>query len=211
LTREYLDFRIRSNTRFISHISDIVHAGDMEFGTNFYDPKFDPAYIYAIDIQKMTTVQDYILFENHALPANDGNKHNGYIEEFINQEEINKPVFVVSYEHGVGMSPQFEQWHLDNLFSEAETSNFNLCLKGGEFTTDGVWHCLYIDDLQPPRRDKKLPRNHVNQEAEALQVALNFRLFRWILKRVYNPFYRIAFEWRIFRFIVHIVYDTTLK
>lgn len=211
LTRAYLQFRMESNTAFISTVADAVHRGNMEFGTNFYDPKFDPSYIYAIDLQEKTAIQDYILFENHALPRDDGKKHNGYVEDLIIEQSIEKPVFVVSYHHGVGMAPQFTQNELDNLFSEAAQGNFNLCLKGGEFTTNGVWHCLYLDGLQQPRTDKQLHRQEVNQDVDILHTLLQLGAFRRFLKRFYNPLFTVAFEWRILRFLIRLAYDAVLK
>ena len=211
LTNEYLQFRVRANTRFIKKLSEVTHAGNMEFGSNFYDPKFDPTYIYAIDLKEMTDVQDYILFENHSLPTDNGDRHNGYIEELIEEWGIDKDVFVVSYENGVGMSPQFTQNQIDNLFSEAENANFNVCLKGGEFTTNGIWHSLYLDDLQTPQSNKVLPRKRLNLHSDMLQFVLQFAWFRSLVKRHYNRLYYVAFEWRICRFLVRLAYDTTLK
>lgn len=211
LTQEYLNFRVRANTCFITTLSEATRAGGMAFGTNYYDPKFDPTYIYAIDISAKSAVQDYVLFENHALPLDNGKRHNQYIQELIEDYPIEKPVFVVSYREGVGMSPQFDQNDLDNLFSEAHGANFMLCLKGGEFTTKGVWHCLYLDDLQPPRRDKVLPRLPVETESQLINILTGLRPARYILKRYYNPLFRVAFEWPICRFMLNVVYDTTLK
>lgn len=211
LTRSYLDFRVRSNTAFIKRLADVVHAGGMEFGTNFYDPKFDPTHIYGINLAETAAVQDYVLFENHALPRDDGRKHNGYIDEIVGQVYPDKPVFVVSYDQGVGMAPQFTQNQLDNLFSEAANARFSMCLKGGEFTTDGIWHCLYLDDLQEPRRDKVLPRPEVKQQSDVVAFLLSLDFVRMFLKRYYNPIFRATFEWRILRIILKVVYDSVLK
>ena len=210
LTHAYLDFRVRSNTRYISRIADAVHEGGMEFGTNFYDPKFDPTYIYGIDIKALAEVQDYLLFENHALPSDDGKKHNGYVEDLIEREAITKPVFVVTYREGVGMSKQFTQDQIDNVFSEGATANFYVCLKGGEFTTNGVWHNLYLDGLHPARTDKPLTRLPQNLESDFVNNLLKIKPLRWYIKRNYNPIFRAAFEWRAARFLVNVAYSTTL-
>jgi len=211
LTATYLNFRVEANTRYIECLADVVHEGAMEFGSNFYDPKFDPKYIYAIDLDKKTAAQDYILFENHALPSSDGKKNNAYIERLIEKRKITKPVFVVSYRNGVGMAPQFAQEDLDNLYSEASKSNFLLCLKGSEFTTKNVWHNLYLDEYHLPQRNKLLPREEKESSLDALFFAMKVPAFRWVMKRYYNPLYRIAFEWKVCFFMVKIVYDTTLK
>jgi hypothetical protein len=211
LTAAYLDFRVQSNTAFISRLADVAHAGGMEFGTNFYDPKFDPTFIYAFDMVKLAQVQDYILFENHALPSSDGKVHNEYIEQLVETLEIDAPVFVVSYRNGVGMAPQFTQEELDNLYSEAAHANFHLCLKGGEFTTRKLWHSLYLDDLARPRQDKDLPRLPNKKADDVLQVAMRYAPLRSLLKRYYNPLYHAAFEWRALRLLVNLAYDLVLK
>jgi len=212
LTARYLDFRVQSNTRFVTQLADAAHAGGMEFGTNFYDPKFDPRYIYGIDMQAMTAVQDYVLFENHALPRNAGKKHNGYVEEVVERYQIDKPVFVVTYNQGVGFAPQFTQENIDNVFSEAAQASFNVCLKGGEFTTWRRWHCLYLDDLQPPNDSKRLPRlEHEDKQPDLVHYLLRIEPVRKFIKRNYNPLVSAVFEWQVFRFMLLIVYQIVLK
>jgi hypothetical protein len=211
LTDTYLNFRIKSNTEYVALLSDAAHRGNMEFGTNFYDPKFDPTHVYAIDLEAMVAHQDYVLFENHALPESDGSRHNEYIEEIVAERNWNKPAFLVSYREGVGMAPQFSQEDLDNLFSEAVQANFSLCLKGSEFTTNGVWHCMYLDDYASPERNKPLPRLPLSAEPDVIYPLLKIRLLRTLAKRYYNPIFRTVFEWRIFRDILNVVYDRVLK
>jgi hypothetical protein len=211
VTDAYLKFRVRANTQYVARMAAVAHEGGMEFGTNFYDPKFDPTFIYAIDLKAKSDIQDYILFENHSLPSSDGRINNCYVERVIRENEIEKPVFVVSYTNGVGMAEEFSQEDLDNLYSEAAESNFNLCLKGSEFTTGKVWHNLNPDLYTTPRRDKKLPRVEGAVRPDVVQVLLRARLIRAFLKRNYNPLVRVAFEWRLLRFLVNVVYDTVLK
>lgn len=211
LTREYLEFRIKSNTAFIKRVGEAAQAGGLEYGTNFYDPKFDPSYIYAIDLERTTAVQDYILFENHSLPREDGSRHNGYIEDLMESYNITKPVFVVSYHNGVGMAPQFTQAELDNLFSEAQNSTISLCLKGGEFTTNGIWHCLYLEELLPPLTNKSLERQPLKNDMGLMEKLLQITMIRSLLKRYYNPLFRVAFEWRMLRILINLTYDMVLK
>lgn len=211
LTNAYLDFRVRSNTAYAARLGEVTRAGGMEFGCNFYDPKFDPYYTYGIDIKAMAHHQDYILFENHSLPTDDGSKHNGYIEALIEKDIPDVPVFVVSYAQGVGLEPQYTQGQIDNLFSEGKNANFHVCLKGGEYTTRSVWHSLYLDDLSSPNFDKQLPRQELKQDSSIVNVVLGNPIARKLLKRYYNPTYTAAFEWRSLRFIVYLVYLTTLK
>lgn len=212
LTKCYLDFRVKSNTRFVTQLAMTAHAGGMAFGTNFYDPKFDPTFIYGIDLAEMAAVQDYVLFENHSLPRNAGRKHNGYINQVIEKYGIGKPTFVVTYHDGVGFAPQFTQSHIDNVFSEAAQANFLVCLKGSEFTTGGIWHCLYLDHLSKPNHAKPIPRHQPkSSELQLVEVLLTFAVFRQLAKRFYNPIVRVAFEWQIFRILLRIVYEVVLK
>lgn len=212
LTRAYLDFRMETNTRFIARLSDAAHRGGMEFGANLFDPKFDPRYIYGLDIKAMSEHMDYILFENHAMPTSDGRKGNAYIEDVMDRHGLDKPVFVVSYDNGVGMAPQFTQENIDNIFSEAARSRFNLSLKGSEYTTNGIWHNLRLEPLTQPRTDKvPAPRKHQRQKPDVLQILLKSQRIRRFTKRHYNRLYHTAFEWPPARLIVYVAYNLTLK
>lgn len=212
LTRAYLDFRTRSNTGFVARLADATHRGGMEFGANFFDPKFDPRYIYGIDLKAMEPHMDYILFENHSLPTSDGRKGNGYIDQVIEDYEIDKPVFVVSYDNGVGMAPQFSQEDIDNVFSEAVNSRFALSLKGSEYTTRGIWHNLRLEPLRQPRTDKSLdPSVPVKEKFDILQLLMKSRRLRQFTKRNYNRIFHTAFEWPPARLIVYIAYNLALK
>lgn len=211
ITRAYLDFRVRSNTAYVRHMADAAHEGGMEFGTNFYDPKFDPEYIYGIDLKAKSEVQDYVLFENHALPSSDGRINNCYIEDIIEQNEIEKPVFVVSYREGVGMSKAFSQEDFDNILSEAAVTSFRVALKGSEFTTNGVWHNLDPTRYDIPRTDKPLKRVRRSSNDDPVQALIRLGMIRRVMKHVYNPLTYVAFEWRAFRFILNVVYNAAIK
>jgi hypothetical protein len=212
VARAYLDFRVEANTDFIATMAEAAHSGGMVFGSNFYDPKFDPYSVYAIDLVRTAAVQDYVLFENHALPTSvDTRHHNQYIEELIDLYYPTKPVFVVSYKKGIGMAPQFTQEDIDNVFSEAAQSNFHVCLKGGEFTTKGIWHSLYLDDYRPPRYDVAFRRRPARRASRVVNRAVTFPLSRRLIRRYYNPLYTAAFEWRVARFLMKSAYDRLLR
>jgi len=211
LTQRYLAFRVDSNVAFVSQVAAVVHAGGMEFGTNFYDPKFDAHDTYGLDMTRMAAVQDYVLFENHALPTRDGKKNNRYVEQTIADHAFDVPAFVVSYAQGVGLEPQYTQEQFDNLFSEAARANFYPCLKGGEYTTNGVWHSLYLSGLRRPDASQPLPQVLAEPDHNLINLILRFNVFRWLIKRYYNPVYTAAFEKRALRVLVYIVYLTTLK
>jgi len=211
ITQTYLDFRVAANTRFINQLAETVHAGGMEFGTNYYDPKFNPRHIYGVDLNESSDSQDYILFETHALPRDDGRRHNGYIDKLMQSHSIDKPVFVVAYAHGVGMEPQFTQAQIDNIFSEGTNAQFHVCLKGSEFTTKRLWHNLYLDGLTTPQQDKPLRQIPPEDKVDPIQVLFRVALVRKLLKRYYNPVTHLAFESRLMRMILYVVYDLVIK
>jgi len=147
---KYLQFRLKSTLSFIKVVSDIVHKQGKEFGTNSYDPKFNTQHVYGTDVKKLEKYQDYILFENHSLPNRKRTRHNQYIQRFIETYKLSKPVFVVSYKKGIGFDSSYTQQELDLVFSEAEHSNFAVCLKGSEFVTKKIWHNLMPEKYRKP-------------------------------------------------------------
>src|SRR5690606_27508486 len=91
LTQKYLDFRASSMTQFIASLSTVAHLSKKEFGTNSYDPKFNPKYMYGIDLTAINKLQDYLLFENYSLPNRSGSINNKHIEKLANK--LTKPIF----------------------------------------------------------------------------------------------------------------------
>lgn len=146
---EYLQFRLDSISDFLQEMSVVAYTYKKDFGTNSYDPRFDTTYCYGIDLQKICSLQSYLLFENHSFP--DGKEiGNGYIDQLIIEEEFRKPVFVVSYQRGIGFDYEYKQSDINRLFSEGRQSLFFVCLKGSEYITRKVWHNLEVEKYQKP-------------------------------------------------------------
>lgn len=146
----YLDFRVKSTEQFIKEIAALVKASGKEFGTNSFDPKFEMEHVYGTRLQSLLNNQDYVLFENHSLPHK--KRDNAYIHKLIEKNNIDKPVFVVSYDKGIGFDKEYSQDTLNTVFSEAENSHFHICLKGSEYVTKKEWHNFLIKKYQKPQR-----------------------------------------------------------
>lgn len=146
---QYQKFRTNSTSQFLKKVAALVKQSGKEFGTNSFDPKFDMNHVYGTDLPEVQKIQDYILFENHSLPSSQ-KQNNSYIHTLIEERAIKKPVFVVSYNQGIGFDSAFSQEQVNRLFSESAHSLFQVCLKGSEFVTKGVWHNLRPENYQPP-------------------------------------------------------------
>src|SRR6185369_13087754 len=137
---------------FIEKLAYAVKRGNMEFGTNSFDPKFDTKVLLGTDLKRVEKLQDYMLFENHSLPS--GSRNNAYINEVINNNKFEKPVFVVSYKKGIGYDSQFSQTDLNNIYSEDKKLPFFACVKGSEYFTKGVWHNMRLEEIEKPVIDE---------------------------------------------------------
>jgi len=189
LTQNYLDFRINSVTNFISKISNVVRANNKEFGTNSFDPKFNIKYIFGTDLEKLISLQDYFLFENHSL--NFSGIDNGYINSISSQ--LIKPVFVVSYRKGIGYEPEYTQKDINNIYSEVNNFNFNSCIKGSEYNTNGIWHNLRINNYVKPVLNNTYFRTNL-VKGKKIPYLIKIKLIRKILSNIYNPFFRLYME-----------------
>src|SRR5258708_5886157 len=181
--------RVESLMDFLSEMSDLVHMGKMEFGTNSYDPKLDLKELIGVDLKKLEKIQDYILFENHSLPSL--KRNNLYINKI--SKEIIKPTFVLSYRDGVGMENEFSQRDFDNIYTEASRLNFYPCFKGSEFTSNNTWHNLYIEKYNKLKINKDFKEVETKQKTSSLKI-FNLPIAKWILKNYYNSFQTLFFE-----------------
>ncbi len=203
-TKKYLDFRVDSLTTFVSNISKIVHQSGKQFGTNSYDPKFNTNYVYGFDILKLERFQDYLLFENHALK-------DSYIDNnYIDQLELKKPVFILSYKKGIGFENEFTQHDFDLVYSEAKRSRFFPVIKASEFTTNAIWHNLTIERFSKPRVDLKytVPVGQ-NKNSFSLQI-MKHTIARSLVKRFYNQGYTLIMENKTIRPFMKFVYELVL-
>lgn len=164
LLQAYLDFRTQSLHSFLEKAAKIAHTHGKLFGSNSYDPKFDPRIVYGFEYDKLATLQDYLLFETHSFPNVDGSSNNFRAEQLAQQLPI--PIFALSYKHGISYDHQLSQAELELLKADADSHAFNLCIKGSEFVTDGVWHNLRLNEIKkiPKRTDATF--NQKNNGAE---------------------------------------------
>lgn len=198
VAREYLNFRARWVTEFLSPVSYLVRKEGLLFGTNSYDPKHDTKTMFGTDLKQLEKIQDYLLFENHSLPRKRGKRNNGYIDELA--KKIKKPVFVVSYKKGIGFDPHFSQKDIDRLYAEQKRSCFLLCLKGGEYLTRGIWHNLYIDRYNAPETDiADYGRISIKLYGKFLLKLIKIPFWKRFIRKYYNPAVRLYMENHIAR------------
>ncbi len=193
----YYNFRIDSILEFITKLSEVVHKGGMEFGTNSYDPKFDTKLLFGTDLKGLDKLQDYLLFENHSLPTN--RTSNAYINDLIHKYGLKKPVFVVSYKRGIGLDSEFSQIDFNNIYSEDKRLPFNACIKGSEYVTNGVWHNLRLEDVEKPVIDesKEFRPTEINTFPE--RMILKVPYIKSLLRKYYNPLFKLRMERKYFR------------
>ncbi|HEX9804134.1 MAG TPA: putative glycoside hydrolase, partial [Candidatus Dojkabacteria bacterium] len=196
----YLKFRLESTEKFLKKISKVAKNSNKEFATNSFDPKFDMNYTYGTDIEFIEKYQDYILFENHSFPSQ--NKNNKYIDEYAKSRGIKKDVFVVSYKNGIGFDKGYSQSDIDMIFSEAQNTRFNLCLKGSEYTTKRIWHNLEIKKLSKPKLVKSNYPKPVRLSAIYRVFFLKFLIKKYsntllylyfnnfLVRKILSPFYK---------------------
>jgi hypothetical protein len=204
ITKKFLEFRVSSLENFVQKISKIVHSHNKLFSTNSYDPKFNTKYVYGFDVVKLQKYQDYIFFENHAF-ANDS-IDNRYIDNL----KLRKPVFVVSYKKGIGFEKQYTQQDFDHIFSEAVTTKFFPVLKASEFTTNGIWHNLHLENLKKPNISILKRKAKNSQKQSKVLGLLQNSLIRRLAKSKYNQSYTLIMENRFMRPLITIVYELVL-
>lgn len=141
---EYLAFRARVMTGLAGQLANLVHKAGKKFGSNSFDGKLDSRVFTGAPWQELVEHQDYLLFENHDLPGEARN--NSHLTEVI--KSTKKPVFVVSYQKGIGREPQWSQRQYDRIASEAKLLGYAPCYKGTEYKTNGIWHNLKLKKLR---------------------------------------------------------------
>lgn len=164
ILQAYLDFRAQSLHSFLKKAASITHSHGKLFGSNSYDPKFDPRIVYGFEYEKLAQFQDYLLFETHSFPNADGSTNNLRAEQYAQQLPI--PVFALSYKNGISYDHQLSQSELELLKADADSHAFNLCIKGSEFVTDGVWHNLRLNEIKKIPELTDVTFNQKNKKSE---------------------------------------------
>lgn len=206
---KYFNFRVNCTSEFIEKLSNAVHRGGMEFGTNSFDPKFDTKILLGTDLKRIEKLQDYMLFENHSLPS--GTRNNVYINEIIEKNKFEKPVFVVSYKKGIGYDSQFTQQDFNNIYTEDKKFPFFAAIKGSEYFTNGVWHNLRLNELEKPTVDEsqEFKASDFNNFPERILLRLPF--FKQFLRKYYNPIFRLRMESSLFRKAMYVFAQMALR
>ena len=145
---DYVQFRARVMMEFVTSIATLVHSAGKEFGTNSFDPKYDSQITYGTNLHFLEQLQDYLLFENHSLPDFSQKRNNTYLLPLLQARK--KPVFIVSYNKGIGREPHYSQTDFDAIYTESKQLNYAPCYKASEFTTKKIWHNLFIEEFRKP-------------------------------------------------------------
>lgn len=144
----YNTFRATSTFSLLHQAKKICKRFKKQFGVNFYDPiSHDALYMYGYNLNQLAALVDYILIENFGLSFPEKNT-----AITMQLGQYHKPIFVVSYRHGIGVDQQWSQSDINKLFSQSEAENYAICLKVSEFITNNVWHTLRLQGLTPPTR-----------------------------------------------------------
>lgn len=217
--KQYTKFRIDSLYEFKKKISEITHRYKKEFGSNSLDPKFDSENYFGLDTHRSAQLQDYILFENHSIPSS--KRNNLYIDKIA--KEIHKPVFVVSYKHGIGFDGHFNQNDLNSIFTEASHLDFYPCIKGSEYIDNKTWNNFDPESFEKPLifdsflnikgyKKKKIREKHQNAFMKIMQsVILDNHFTRKVTNRTFNPFMRYYYNNKTFRKLFTWLYKIALK
>jgi hypothetical protein len=187
-------------------MATVTHEGGMAFGSNSYDPGFDTKSVFGTDLTEIAALQDYLLFENHAVPHASGSRGNEHAAEWVSD----KPVFVVSYQKGIGKEREFSQQDFDRMFSEANAGGFSPCIKGSEYVEKGTWHNLDPKKFTRPRTDLSLP-NASTQKRNGTQSLGATPLGRVLLQKFYNPLFRLYMENKLARRIIDPIYFRAIR
>ncbi len=188
---DYLDFRRRSVLSLLEEAAGICHAAHKRFGVNLYDPiSHTPEVYFGYRLADLVPLLDYYLVENHAL-GKPGGLDNTHLRPLI---AADKPVFVVSYRHGIGQEAAYRPSDLDAIWSEAAALGYAPCLKATEYTTRGIWHTLDLETVRPPvTTSSALPAGPRQPRRLKRSTPLERHLIR-LLDRRYARLATTAFE-----------------
>lgn len=200
ITEQYLKFRVDSTTAFLAEVAQTAKDGKMEFGTNSSNPHYSGDYFYGYDLKEKIKLQNYILFEPVSFPQARFRAIFSTIEEVVH--DFNKPTFVVAYKQHIGIDSEYSQQDFDLLFTEANKHKFNLCIKGSEYVTKGVWHNLDIDKYSKPKIGKHSPHGK-SSSAELNLFLLSNGISRRIIDYGYVPAMQFMAERKSGRYIIN--------
>lgn len=204
--RDYLQFRVGVMSSFLEKISRVVRTSKKIFGTNSFDPRLESRVMYGTDVEDLKTFQDYVLFENHDLPnQKNTQKNNKHLSQIIAGSNI--PILVVSYKQGIGRDSEFSQKDFNAIFSESKKIGYVPCYKGTEFITNGTWHSLKPETVQPVERITLASLGHSRPPVKKLPFGLLLPLYNFL----YNPLTTWQFESSLGRKLLGPIYYRALQ
>lgn len=199
---DYLEFRADSISQALEQFSVIARINGKTFGVNLYDFYRHNSKIYfGYDFNKIEPFLDYYLFENHSF-KNKNFLDNGYLQ--VLAKKSTKPIFVLSYNKGIGCEPNFGQKQLDLIYTEAVKVGYSPCVKGSEYTTMGRWHVLNLSGLHQPKilSSSKMPLNNSQLKIKKLRIKPmffnNLRIWHYLLPRLMRFIYNNKYANKIF-------------
>jgi hypothetical protein len=187
--QDLLMFRVASTRSLIRDASAIARSAGKGFGVNLYDPSINAAELFfGYAFQEVAEYLDYYLIENHAIALDGKSIDNSYLAPLIRDSQ--KPVFVVSYRHGIGVDAAYDPHSISLIYAESGSLGYYPCIKASEFVTRGVWHALDMT---------RIGRPYAVQAAHADMTPVSFfpipsrPVSSWVA-RMFDPLMPIVFE-----------------
>lgn len=189
--RDYLTFREETTSALISTLGTIVRSKGKYFGINLYDPvQMNAAIYFGYDLKRIESALDYFLIENHSHPST--GRSNEHLASLIHGTA--KPVFVLSYDQGIGFEPAYSQTMYESIAGEADRLHYHPCYKVSEFTTDSIWHTLDFAQLHSLQPMANHSRADSNPPLQLLSARWTDRVLAWIISVVGIPLVMAYFE-----------------
>lgn len=191
--KAYQQFRVDSILSVAQELADLVHSRGKLFGSNVLDPKNDPQLYYGVDLDQLQPLQDYLLFENHDLPRL--GRNNTHLKSLITRYS-NKPIYIVSYKHGIGREPLFVQADFDAVYTESQRLGYSPAYKASEFTHNRTWLNYDFNSIEPVRL---VPDLNLDELVERASKSLGFAPLAKLYSRSLVPFMETYYENRLMR------------
>lgn len=197
---EVFQFRTDSILDFLSQTRSVIDANGraVRLGFNCFDPQYDQRKWLGIDLEAINQsgLCDFVLFEHHAFPFHHG-RNPVYIEDkartLSNLETISLP-----YIEGIGSDPQFSPYQLAALLEYSrQAQTVSTCIKLTEFKTAGVWHNLYLNELNSSNNGFDFGdyrQAQYSNPPELIKILAKIPGYRYIVRHHYANLVRWFFE-----------------
>jgi len=201
---DLLAFRTHQVTKVVRELSKMTREKEKVFGVNLFDPVlYTPELYFGYSFKELQSLLDYYLIENHAISTTLNELENKHIAELVRE---GKPTFVLSYKYGIGCEPMFSQETMNRIYEDADSLGYSPCVKGSEFTTNGVWHTFDIDAVDTVnytnnKRDRTSSRSELVKQSlpnHGLPVRTAWRLVDRFIPTLYTWLYHSRILWSLF-------------